>query len=59
MEKTQHRKINIMFMKVEKLDLVNVIEIFFNVIILQILFHRLTQTLSIRISHLTNSIVWY
>jgi hypothetical protein len=31
MEKTQHRKINIMFMKVEKLDLVNVIEIFFNV----------------------------
>jgi hypothetical protein len=31
MEKPQHRKINIMFMKVEKLDLVNVIEIFFNV----------------------------
>jgi hypothetical protein len=29
MEKTQHCKINIMFMKVENLDLVNIIEIFF------------------------------
>jgi hypothetical protein len=31
MEKRQHLKIHIMFMKVEKLELVNVIEIFFNV----------------------------
>jgi hypothetical protein len=31
MEKTQHLKIHIMFMKVEKLELVNVIEILFNV----------------------------
>jgi hypothetical protein len=31
MEKTQHLKIHIMFMKVEKMDLVNVIENLFSV----------------------------
>jgi hypothetical protein len=31
MEKTQHHKINIMFMKIENVDLVNVIEFSFSV----------------------------